>query len=235
MKKIGLVGGIGPASTIEYYRGLILRCSHDDRVDGYPEIVIDSVNMLRHDQAITEKNYDLLAEYLIKSLDNLKAAGAQIAAITANTEHIVWERIKDRLPLETVSVVDAVTEKIKKEAYRRVLILGTKWTMESGLFEQPVENAGAIPVILEPQDQRLVGELIYPNLENGIVLIEDKQKMLQIIEQYCKKQKADSVLLGCSELPLMIKENDLSVPVINSTEVHLQKIFNCAVGIPEGW
>ena len=89
MKKIGLVGGVGPASTVDYYLGLVKICQQNQGKDVYPEIVIDSVNMAQHDKALAEKDYDRLCGYLLSSLLSLKRAGAEIAAITANTEHIV--------------------------------------------------------------------------------------------------------------------------------------------------
>lgn len=229
MRKIGLVGGVGPASTVEYYRALVRMCLEDSRINGYPEIVIDSVDMNKHDKAISEKNYDALAGYLIESLDNLKAAGAKIAAITANTEHIVWDKISNALPLPTVNVIDAVIEEIRKKKYKRVLVLGTKWTIESGLFDKAMLAAGIAPVVPNSEDREIVGGLIYPNLENGVVISEDKRKMIRIIEEYIEHGNVDAVLLGCTELPLMINDRDIRTPLINSMRVHVRKIFSEAI------
>lgn len=225
MRKIGLVGGLGPASTVEYYMGLNELFLSDSNMTGYPEIVIDSVDMLRYTNTLISKDYDTVAEYLLCNLSNLKAAGAQIAAITANTEHIVWDRICDHLPLPTISVVDAVTEEICRKQYKKVLVLATEWTMSSGLFEKPISQTGALPVIPSCADRKIIGSLIYPNLENGIVLPEDKAKMIEIIKKYIAAEHPDSILLGCTELPLMIKEDDIELPLINSTQVHIQKIY----------
>lgn len=225
MKKIGLVGGIGPASTIEYYRELIRLYQSEIQQDRYPEIVIDSVNMTKHNQVIAQKNYDLLAEYIIESIENLKAAGAEMAAVTANTEHIVWNKICNRLPLPTVNVLDVVTEEIEKQQYKKILILGTEWTMESKLFETVILKAGGCPITPNDEDQKEIGKLIYPNLENGIVILEDKKRMLSIIEKYYKHFGIDAVLLGCTELPIMIQASDLKVSVINTTRLHIRKIL----------
>ena len=230
MKKIGLVGGLGPASTIEYYKGLISLCQREYGADVYPEIVIDSVDMSRHTKAFNEQDYHLIGEYLIKSLNNLKCAGAEITAITANTEHIVWDRIASRLPLQTISVVDSVIEEIIRLDYKKVLVLATEWTMASGLYDKAIAGAGIVPVLPTKDDQKVIGNLIYPNLENGIVFPADKLKMIDIAERYIISEKVDAVLLGCTEIPLMIKDNDLSTPVINSTEVHIRDIYKKARG-----
>lgn len=225
MKKIGLVGGLGPASTIEYYQELIKLYQQNHSKDAYPRIVIDSVDMEKHTEAFNAKDYDTIADYLIKSLDCLKSAGAEIAAITANTEHIVWDRIASRLPLPTVSIIDSVITEISKQHYQKVLVLGTEWTMRSELYEKALSNAGITPISPSKEDQYVIGNLIYPNLENGIVIPEDKQKMLSIIEKYIKGENAEALLLGCTELPLMIKPEDVEVPLIDSTKVHIQDIY----------
>lgn len=101
----------------------------------YPEIVIDSVNMTLHDRALVEKDYDRLADYLIESMENIRAAGAEIAAITANTEHIIWDMVCQRFTLPVVSVVDATINEIKKNGYKRVLVFGTVFTLKSGRYD----------------------------------------------------------------------------------------------------
>ena len=228
MKKIGLVGGLGPASTIDYYTGLIDKTKREQGQTVYPEIVIDSVNMTLHDKALVEKDYDRLSEYLIESIDNLKAAGAEIAAITANTEHIIWDMVCQRFILPVVSVVDATINEIKKNGYKRVLVFGTVFTLKSGLYDNALEKNEISAIVPTDNDAELIGNLIYPNLENGIVIPEDRQKLIEIAEQYIEKYNADAMLLGCTELPLAIKPGDVSVPVLNTTLIHIEEIYKRA-------
>ncbi len=228
MKKIGLVGGLGPASTIDYYTGLIDKTKREQGQTVYPEIVIDSVNMTLHDKALVEKDYDRLSEYLIDSLENLKAAGAEIAAITANTEHIIWDMVCERFPLPVVSVVDAAINEIKKNGYKRVLVFGTVFTLKSGLYDNALEKNEINAIIPTDNDAEQIGKLIYPNLENGIVIPEDRQKLIEIAEQYIEKYNTDAMLLGCTELPLAIKPGDVSVPVLNTTSIHIEEIYKRA-------
>lgn len=135
MKIIGLVGGIGPASTLEYYLGIIEKCQKEQGNDIYPEIIIDSVDMSLCDRALAKKDYDRLSNYLLSSLNHLKDAGAEIAAITANTEHIIWDMICHRFPLSVISIVDATVHEITRRGLKRVLVFGTAFTMQSGLYE----------------------------------------------------------------------------------------------------
>lgn len=228
MKKIGLVGGLGPASTVDYYLGLIERCRAEYGADVYPEIVIDSVNMSEHTDALLRSDYNKLCDLLIKSINNLKAAGAEVAAITANTEHIIWDMVCERFPLSVISILDAVVDEIKQCGYQRVLVFGTEFTMKSGMYEKALKDNGITAIIPTEADIVKIGSLIYPNLENGIVIPEDRMKMIELAEKYIAEEKADAMLLGCTEIPLAIKPGNVSVPTLNSTEIHIMEIYEKA-------
>ena len=152
-------------------------------------------------------------------------AGAQIAGICSNTPHIVWDRIKNSLELPTVSIVDAAINEMIHNGYQRVLIFGTVFTMKSSLYRDSLLERDITPVIPTDEDKEVIGGIIFPKLEQGIVDPIDKEKMICLAEKYIKEQKADAMLLGCTEIPLMIKEGDVSVPVINTTTVHEKAIF----------
>lgn len=225
MKKIGLIGGIGPASTVEYYLKLIEKCRTEQGETVYPDIVIDSVNMTRHDEVIESRDYDMLSEYILASLGNLKAAGAEVAAITANTEHIIWDEICERFPLPVVSIVDASVNEAIRMGYEKVLVFGTAFTLKSGLYDNALRKHSITPVIPAERDTELIGNLIYPNLENGVVVPEDRQQLIDLAEKYIVKTNADALLLGCTELPLAIRPGDVSVPVMDTTEIHVNEIY----------
>ncbi|MGN1116418.1 MAG: aspartate/glutamate racemase family protein, partial [Candidatus Ornithomonoglobus sp.] len=225
MKKIGLVGGLGPASTVYYYLSLIKRCQSQNGESAYPKIVIDSADMSEHTEAFEKNDYDKICKLLLKSLADLKAAGAELAAITANTEHIVWNKICGRFPLPVISIVDAAVNQIKRDGYKRVLILGTEFTMRSGIYSEELKKCGIIPVIPDNDDMKLLGGLVYPNLENGIVIEDDRKMIMSLAERYIKIHNTDAVLLGCTELPLAIKNGDLSVPVLNTADIHINEIY----------
>ena len=231
MKKIGLVGGIGPASTVEYYLGIIKKCRIEQRGNVYPEIVIDSVNMLSHDKVLAENDYDKLAHYLLRSLSNLKAAGAELAAITANTEHIVWNMVHSKFPLPVISIVEATIREIKRKGFKNVLVFGTMFTLKSRLYENALNNQGITAIIPSGNDISTIDSLIYPNMENGIIIPADKQKLIKMAEKYISEKNADSILLGCTELPLAITYCDVSVPILNTTEIHINEIYRKATQV----
>jgi len=226
MKKIGLVGGIGPASTVQYYLGLI---EVGRRTLGvYPEIVIDSVDMAAHDRALAARDDDGLCRSLLASLSGLKAAGAEIAAITANAEHIVWDQIRGRSPLPLISIMDAAAGEILRAGFRRVLVFGTAVTLRSRLYEAALAPHGVTAIIPSGADIDRIDRLIYPNLENGIVCPADRKQLIDLAEAYIAKEQADALLLACTELPLAIKAEDISVPVLDSAALHIQEIFRTA-------
>ncbi len=224
MKKLGIVGGLGPASTIGYYREIVERYRKENGSDQYPEIVIDSMNMGELVGTIEREDYDRVASLLLASITNLRNAGASFAAIASNSPHIVWDMIKDRSPVPLVSIVDAACDQIVKEGCKRVLIFATKFTMKNGLYGKALTQRGLDWVLPCEEDIEILGDIIYPNLENGIVIPEDRKRMIFIAEKYIARYRADALLLGCTEIPLMIKPGDVSVPVIDTTEIHIQKI-----------
>lgn len=224
IKKIGIVGGIGPASTVDYYMGIIGKYASKYGPDVYPEIVIDSINLNRLMGAMVKENFDEAFEIIKASLINLKNAGADIGAVASNTPHIIWDKIQEANIIPVISIVSATCDYILKCSYKRVVVLGTEYTMKKGLYAKALENIGVTAISLSPEDMKLVGNIIYPNLENGIVIPEDKSKMISVAERYITNYNADSLLLGCTEIPIMIKAGDVSVPVINTTQIHIDAI-----------
>ena len=116
-----------------------------------------------------------------------------------------------------------------RDRYRRLLILGTEFTMRSGIYSEELKKCGIVPVIPDNDDIKLLGGLIYPNLENGIVIEEDRKMIISLAERYVKSHNIDAVLLGCTELPLAIKNGDLSVSVLNTADIHINEIYARAI------
>ncbi len=229
MKKIGLVGGIGPASTVNYYLGLVEKSREKFGETAYPEIVIDSIDMEYATNCFSTGEYEKNVAYVVQSISNLRAAGAEIGAITANTEHILWEQMKEHFCMPVVSIVDAAVDAICAKGYQKVLVLGTVFTMQSGLYDRALKERNVEPILPSEEDQKIIGDLIYPNLENGIVIPKDREQMIQIAQSYIDKYQADAILLGCTEIALAIKEGDLSVPVLDTTAIHINAIFQASI------
>ena len=229
MKKIGLIGGVGPVSTVNYYLELNRLYHNDFGVNEYPEIVIDSLSLNKVTTALADERYDIVCETLKKSADILRNAGAECVAICSNTPHIVLNQIVDDLSLPIVSIVDANVKEMKNGGYKNVLVLGTLATMQSGMYQSVLAENGISSVTPSVEDQQTIADIIFPNLENGIVDPEERLKILALVEKYIAYQSVDAVLLACTELPLIIKPADLPIPVIDTAMVHAKEIYEFAV------
>lgn len=228
MKKIGLIGGIGPASTINYYWEINRLYHAEFGFDDYPEIVIDSIKMNSIVSALNENNVAEVQRILTKSVDSLRAAGAEIVAICSNTPHTILNKFNESFSLPLVSIVDANVAAIKQGNFKNILILGTLTTMRSRMYEHALQSANIHSITPSISDQKIIENIIFPHLENGIVLQEEKNTLIALIEKYIQQYQIDGVLLGCTELPLIIEDGDLSVPALNSTIIHSAAIYNNA-------
>ncbi len=227
MKKAGIVSGIGPASAVEYYNGIILgyKKIHGQGVN--PEIVIDSINMYDFDTAFASDDFDKVSAMLLKSINNLARAGADFAAVACNTAHIVWGKIAGKTDIPLISIVEETCGYIAGKGCKRTVILASGTTIRNGMYSAALKKIGVDPVVPDGRDAGVIADIIYPGLENGIVTDDAKSAAIGIAEKYIKLKNADSVLLGCTELPLLIQENDLptTVNLIDTVKIHIAAIL----------
>lgn len=228
MKKIGLVGGTGPESTLMYYKELNSRI--DKMTDGeqMPDIVIESVNFRRAWEYVCSKKYDLLADYLSEKVNNLRISGAQVIALTAATMHIVYDEIVQKTKVPLVSIPKSVCAEIQKKVYKKVGLLGTIFTMEQDYMKKDLLEAGIEVIIPEKSDRELIAERIYEELEVGIVKESTLKEFTAIIEKMKKEQGIQALILGCTELPLLLNKDNCPVDCLDSVEIHLQKLIELA-------
>ena len=230
MKKIGLVGGTGPESTLMYYKELNQRI---DRLTGgkaMPDIAIDSVNFHRFWGYVTDNELDLLTDYLVEKIDNLARTGTEVVSLTCATGHIVIDRIRLKTNTPLVSVPEAVCEKAKAMGYRKVGLLGTIFTMEKDYMKQPFANAGIDVFIPEPTDRQLIAKRIYEELELGIVKEQTLKEFQEIIGKMKAQNGIEAVILGCTELPLLLNSANSPVACLDSVDIHIEKLIGLAMG-----
>jgi len=224
MKKVGIIGGIGPASTLDYYNGIIngVRAKIND--GNYPEIIINSINMTEMLSYVADKNWDALVSMLLNAIKKLAGADAEFAAIASNTPHIVFDRIEEQSVLPLISIVDATCKYAQAKNCTKAVVTGTRFTMSSGLYSEAFKRHDITSVVPSEREQAIIHNIIFPKLEDGIVIPEDKLKMMEIVNDLISKHNADALVLGCTELPLMIKEDDLDTLIINTTQIHIEAI-----------
>ena len=229
MNKIGIIGGIGPASTLDYYSGIIDGYRSQVNDGSYPEMVIDSVNMTEMLSYIERGDWDALTEMLVGVINQLKAAGALLAAIASNTPHIVFDRIEKRSPVPLISIVDETIAYAQTKGVKKAVIIGTRFTMRSGLYANAFSKLNIAAVTPSEAEQEVIHGIIFPKLEDGIVDLDDKNKLLALANRLISEHNADALVLGCTELPLMIKDNDMDTLLLNTTQIHINAIIRAVI------
>ncbi len=224
MKKAGIVGGIGPASTLDYYDGIIKGVHCLSNSEDNPKIVINSINITEMIGYVSEKETDKLISLLAGAVNELAAAGAEFAVLASNTPHIVFDALQARSSLPLVSIVEETCRAAVRQGCRRVVVLGTLFTMSSGLYTNALNERGIDAFVPDEKEQEAINRIIFPNLESGVVLKEERARLMEISERLIETCKADSVLLGCTELPLAIKPGDLDTYLLNTAQIHIDAI-----------
>ena len=228
MKKVGIIGGIGPASTLDYYVGIIEGYRAKVNDGNYPEIIINSVNMSEMLSYIESSDWNALTNMIVSAVSQLKAAGAQFAAIASNTPHIAFDMIQKQSPLPLIGIVDETCGYAQTKMVSKAVIIGTRFTMGSGLYSSAFAKFDIATVTPSEDEQEEIHGIIFPKLEDGIVDLSDKNKLLTLANRLISEHKADALVLGCTELPLMIKENDIDTLILNTTQIHIDAIANAA-------
>ena len=228
MKKIGLVGGTGPESTLMYYKELNTRI--DDATGGknMPEISIESVNFRKAWNLVSSSQYKELADYLSEKVVSLANSGAEVIALTAGTMHIVFDEIEKNTKVSLISIPKAVCEEVIKKGYKRVGLLGTIFTMEQDFMKKDFLQAGIDVIVPKKDDRELIAKRIYEELEIGIVKESTLQEFNEIICKMKQEYAIDAVVLGCTELPLLLNDNNCCLPCLDSVAIHIQKLITLA-------
>jgi len=229
MKTIGLVGGMTPESTKVYYEALIqgARQPNGDPLRN-PEIIIYSLNLTELVQIQSTGDRMKVAGYLVNILERLRVAGAQVGALTANTPHAYLDEIRAKTSLPLVSIVSAARDAAADRRLERALLLGTRTCMEAEMYPREFAEAGIRVILPGDEDREFLDHTIYNDLALGRVTPEVRQRCHQICRNHIDSDGIDSVILGCTELPLVIASGDLPIQVLDTTKVHVDAILAAA-------
>lgn len=223
MTRVGLVGGLGPESTIDYYRRILAAWERDDPLSA-PALLIDSLDvklglrLVEHDRAG-------LVEYLLASLDRLRRAGVDFAVLTANTPHLVFDDLAARTPVPLLSIVEVCADEAARRGLSRLALLGTRFTMEAPFYPTVFGRRGMTVVAPEPADriwlhERYVGELL-----KGDFRAETREGVVGLVERLRGRERVEAVILGGTELPLLLTDAAVAgLPVLDTTALHVAAI-----------
>ncbi|HEX2970390.1 MAG TPA: amino acid racemase [Bacteroidales bacterium] len=225
MKTIGIIGGLGPEATVDYYNGIIDSFKNDKGDLVYPEIVIYSVNMSEFIGLMKEKKYDAAAGKIIEKISSLAAAGAEFAAITANTPHMLFDEIKEKSALPLISIVEVTRDECIKRGLKKTGLFGTGFTMNSTFYADAFARKGIEVILPEQDDKEIINRKLFSEIELGIFKDDTRQLLISLIEKMVAKHKIDSLILGCTELPLILPDPEYAgIPMLNTTRLHVDAI-----------
>ena len=229
MKKIGLVGGTGPESTLMYYKELNSRIDKITNKTQMPDIVIESVDFRKAWNFVSSGRYDLLKDYLAEKIKCLKNSGAEVISLTAVTMHMVYEELVKETGVSLISIPQSVCKEATNKGYKRILLLGTIFTMEQDYMKKDFREAGIEVFIPDEDDRKLVAKRIFEELELGIVKESTLSEFQNIIDKMRSQYGVEAVVLGCTELPLLLNSNNCSIPCLDSVEIHINDLINEAL------
>lgn len=226
MKKAGLIGGMGPQSTMPYYMGIVYGVRERTNPHFSPNLTIESVNVFEILDYCAREDFDGLTEHFLHAIRNLAAAGADFAVLTANTSHIIFDRLQPLSPIPLLSIVEATCAEAVRRGYRKVALLGTTFTMTRDFYKRPFIREGIEVVVPTPDEMQLIDRRITEELELGIIREETLAEFQTIISRLRDESRAESVILGCTELPLLLNDSNSPLPTLDTVAIHTSKIID---------
>lgn len=231
MAKLGMIGGTGPESTVDYYKRLIALYREKTVDDSYPEIVISSINMTQMLAFVAEKKWDALVDMLSGELDCLAKTGVSIGFLAANTPHIVFEQAQAKSPIPLISIVEATREYAKSLGLQKVGLLGTLFTMQSDFYQREFQKADIEIAVPLPEEQQYIQQKLMTEIEMGSFLDSTRQGLLKIVERMITENSIEGLILGCTELPLILTKDEFGIPFLNTTQIHVESIMDTYMGV----
>lgn len=229
-KTIGMIGGIAPASTVDYYNRLISRFQERTGLRDYPSIIINSINMTHMMELITNDHLDELVDYLSEEIFVLEKAGAKVIFMASNTPHLVFEPLAQRVKTKMVSIVDSTIAYAQSKGHGRLGLFGTLPTMEGDFFQDGFESSGMEIITPMPDERKYIHKVYMEELVRGRFLPETKSHLLSIANRMYNEGQIDSLILGGTELPLILKTSDFEdIELLNTTKIHVERILDAII------
>ncbi len=221
MKTIGLIGGITWLSSLDYYR---LANQKINKVLGEvssAQIIVYSVNFAEVKKLTVANDWDGLAKIMSNAAQKLSLAGADCILIGANTMHNIADQVSQSINIPLIHIVDATATQIVAQKMNKVALLGTKYTMQLPFYKDKLATYGIETIIPDETDIEYINNCIYAEMSKGIFLPERKAEFITIINKLIA-QGAQGVILGCTEIPILIKQTDCAVSIFDTTDIHMQ-------------
>jgi aspartate racemase len=225
MKTVGIIGGIGPESTLEYYRLTMSLYADETRDESSPKIIINSIDMKRLLRLIEADELAEMTEYLGGEIQKLVRAGADCALMAANTPHIVFDEIRRRSSIPLLSIVEATCEEAKALGLKRLALFGTRFTMRGGFYQDVFSREAIALVLPDDEEQAYIHDRYMNELVKGRFLPETRERLLAIVESLKAREDIQGLILGGTELPLILRDETYrGLRFLDTTRIHVKAI-----------
>jgi aspartate racemase len=223
MKTLGIIGGIGPESTMEYYRTIIALYRKQAGDGSYPQFIINSIDLKREIELVAAGNNEATAEYLLDEIGKLARAGADFGIIASNTPHIVFDGIAAKSPIPLISIVEVAVAVAKNRGWKRPALFGTRFTMNGRFYPDVFAREGITLVSPSADDAAYIHDKYMNELVNGNFLPEIRKHLLEIVDRMRQTNGIDSVILAGTELPLLLRDPEHNgIPFLDTMRVHAE-------------
>jgi aspartate racemase len=223
MKTLGIIGGLGPESTVDYYQRIIALYRERTGDGSYPEFIVNSVNLRKGLDFMDANDLTGMADYLLEAIDKLARAGADFGLISANTPHIVFEDVASRSPIPLISIVEATCAAAHGLNLKRLALLGTRYTMQGSFYSKVFAREGIELLAPDPKDQDYIHNKYLNELVPGKFLPETRAGLLAIVDRMKAKSDIDGVILAGTELPLILRDAEHNgIPLLDTTRIHCE-------------
>jgi len=223
MKTLGIIGGLGPESTIDYYQKVIALYRERTGGRGYPEFIINSVNLKKGLDFMAANDLAGMADYLLEAIFKLARAGADFGLIAANTPHIAFDDVAPKSPIPLISIVEATCAAAKARKLKRLALFGTRYTMQASFYPKVFSREGIELLVPESNDQDYIHDKYMNELVPGKFLPETRAGLLAIVDRMKVKSDIDGVILAGTELPLILHDpKHDGIPFLDTTKIHCE-------------
>ena len=223
MKALGIIGGLGPESTIDYY-GRIIALYRERTGDGsYPQFIINSINLQKGLDFMNANDLAGMGDYLVEAIGKLARAGATFGLISANTPHIVFDEVALKSPIPLISIVEATCAAAEARKLKRLALFGTRYTMQATFYPKVFSREGIELLVPDPSDQAYIHDKYLDELVSGKFLPETRAGLLAVVDRMKAMHDIDGVILAGTELPLILSDAEYQgIPFLDTTEIHCE-------------
>lgn len=223
IKTVGIVGGLGPESTIEYYRQIIAKYREQISDGSYPPIIINSMDVRELLRQCGASEFGKVSDSIVEAVHGLARAGAQFGLIASNTPHIVFDDIRQRSPMPLLSIVEATRAEAKARGLSRLALFGSQFTMQGDFYPKAFAKAGIAIVAPDFADQEYIHEKYTTEIINGTIVQGTRRGLLEIVERLHRRSRIDGLILGGTELPLILHDGMVeNIPFLDTTAIHVK-------------